>query len=238
MEGVAASRWTMKVDTTNTRVEIATTSYGRGGNAIANVGLFTTSNVVVGAGNAVVLWATGSATLGGQQVATGTIVSVPNLLPSTNSWTGGNTFAGVVTITTAPVIYLSTQTILTGGVQTYTAATNTLVPGSQIAFTTSFTSRFRVSFNCVVNATVNNYILYVGVLKDGGFFDGQSDTVGLQSTGVIASAQEWPLSFSYVTQNAYTPAPSHWAVWVAVSGGGYQLQIPQALCQFRVEQVP
>lgn len=63
MEGVAASRYTIKVDTINARVLIDTTSYTGG---IANVGLYVTSNVAVGSltnKNAIVLYSTGLATL-------------------------------------------------------------------------------------------------------------------------------------------------------------------------------
>lgn len=62
MEGVAASRYTIKVDTSNARVEVDTTSYSGG---IASVGLYTTSNVVVGTNanrNSAVLYATGTLT--------------------------------------------------------------------------------------------------------------------------------------------------------------------------------
>src|SRR3990167_445811 len=62
MEGVPSTRYAIKVDTTNGRVDIATTSYTGG---VANTGLFVASNVVVGTlsnKNAVVIYATGTLT--------------------------------------------------------------------------------------------------------------------------------------------------------------------------------
>lgn len=91
MEGVAASRYTIKVDTSNGRVDIATTSYTGG---IANVGLFVASNVVVGTltgKNAVVIYATGTIVLNGNLVSTGTVpVGISQLISSTSSATGGS----------------------------------------------------------------------------------------------------------------------------------------------------
>lgn len=71
MEGVAASRYTVKVDTVNARVLIDTTSYTGG---ISNVGLFVASNVVVGNltnKNACVIYATGSVTCLGVNLSSG-----------------------------------------------------------------------------------------------------------------------------------------------------------------------
>ena len=71
MEGVAASRYTIKVDTRNARVEICTTSYNGG---VSNVGLYVTSNVVVGTAanrDACVLYATGSITCLGVTLSSG-----------------------------------------------------------------------------------------------------------------------------------------------------------------------
>lgn len=59
MEGVPSSRYAIKVDTSNGRVEIGTTSYTGG---LSNVGLFVASTVVVGSlsnKNAVVLYPSG-----------------------------------------------------------------------------------------------------------------------------------------------------------------------------------
>lgn len=61
MEGVNASKYTVKIDTINARVLIGTTSYT--GSGISNVGLFVASNVVVGNlsnKNACVLYSTGA----------------------------------------------------------------------------------------------------------------------------------------------------------------------------------
>lgn len=65
MEGVAASRFAIKVDTTNVRVLLATTSYNGG---ISNVALYTASNVVVGAPanrNFFVVYSTGTLAVAG-----------------------------------------------------------------------------------------------------------------------------------------------------------------------------
>ncbi len=75
MEGVASTRYAIKIDTGNGRVDIATTSYSWG---VANVGLHVASNVVVdstGTRNAVVIYATGSIMLNGRQVSTSTVFS-------------------------------------------------------------------------------------------------------------------------------------------------------------------
>ncbi len=118
MEGVNASRFTIKVDTTNGRVDIATTSYNW---AIPNVGLHVASNVVVDSTNthnACVIYATGSVsclgvTLGATPgISTGVVTtaaltgtgssssplgvsfsSVPSL-GQANAFTGNNTYAG------------------------------------------------------------------------------------------------------------------------------------------------
>lgn len=65
------TRYTIKVDTTNARVEIGTTSYTGG---ISNVGLFVTSNTIVGNlsnKNAIVLYATGTVIAAGPLVISG-----------------------------------------------------------------------------------------------------------------------------------------------------------------------
>ena len=72
MEGVNASRYTIKVDTNNARVLIDTTSYTGG---IGNVGLFTSSNIVagtLGAGkDSVVIYATGTVSTRSGQFSSG-----------------------------------------------------------------------------------------------------------------------------------------------------------------------
>ena len=92
MEGVNASRYTIKVDTTNGRVDIATTSYTGG---IANVGLFVASNVVVGNltdKNAVVLYSTGSANV--LRGVTTSTVNVGNFIEYTAVTDPGSPAAG------------------------------------------------------------------------------------------------------------------------------------------------
>jgi len=57
MEGAVSSMYVIKVDTVNARVTLATTSYS---GAVASVGLFTSSNVVLGDGDLIVLYTTGT----------------------------------------------------------------------------------------------------------------------------------------------------------------------------------
>lgn len=95
MEGVATSRFAMKIDTTTPRVTIATGSYSGG---IANVGLFSSSNVVVGTGNAVVLYATGTVAAK-NFLLSGTALTPPStgyaFLAADQTFTGVNTFNSV-----------------------------------------------------------------------------------------------------------------------------------------------
>ena len=124
MEGVATSRFAMKVDTTTPRVTIATGSYSGG---IANVGLFSSSNVVVGAGNAIVLYATGTVAAK-NFLLNGTPITAPStgyaFLAADQTFTGynffnGNTNLGQVLVASGTFTATSTMTItfpaLSGG---------------------------------------------------------------------------------------------------------------------------
>ena len=76
MEGVPASKNAILVSTANTRVMVGTTSYN---GAVASVGVYTASNVVVSSDRTdhVVIYATGSIMLNGNAVSTSTLSSIP-----------------------------------------------------------------------------------------------------------------------------------------------------------------
>ena len=101
VEGIPATGNTVKIDTATTRVEIATTSYN---GAIATVGLYTTSNVVVSntVADNCVIYATGSLncltiTQAGVAVSTGNLWSTAGTAIK-------NTNSGTVLIGTASVL--------------------------------------------------------------------------------------------------------------------------------------
>ena len=93
MEGIPASRNAVYVTTapaSSPRVYIATRTYS---GAVSNVGLFTSSNVVISddGTDKIVLYATGAIAIGGNILSTQTAAS---LLTANNAWTGTMTVTG------------------------------------------------------------------------------------------------------------------------------------------------
>jgi len=117
MEGVAAQRYTIKVDTQNARVLISTISY-RG--VVPSVGLYVSSNVVISSDTTdnAVIYATGSFTSDTVAAGTGTFVG--------GSFAQAITVSGVVVPSTSAVINPSTTTVqhvyTTSGTWTLTSA--------------------------------------------------------------------------------------------------------------------
>jgi hypothetical protein len=83
MENIAASNNTVFVDTQTKRVHLSTQAYGDG---VPTVSFYTTSNVVVGDGNAIVLYATGS--FNSASLNASSLVSVPLVAVSSISASG------------------------------------------------------------------------------------------------------------------------------------------------------
>lgn len=98
MEGIKATKETIFIDTGTARVLVGTGTY-RG--TVPNVGLFVGSNVVItdfSANEKIVLYATGAIMLNGVLL---TAQAAPSsLLIATQTWSGQNTYASLVTFST------------------------------------------------------------------------------------------------------------------------------------------
>ncbi len=136
MEGIAASSNTVFIDTTTKRVHLSTQAYGDG---VSDVSLYTTSNVVVGDGNAIVLFATGSIKVSTISWADGTVSTTASSgggssgasLTSTNTWSASQVFGASVTV--GPTAYTSTATTGSGA----TVAAGQLLNGWMVVASTN-----------------------------------------------------------------------------------------------------
>jgi hypothetical protein len=129
MQGIPAERAVIHVSTINERVTISTNAYGDG---LGSVGLYTTSNVVVGDGNAAVIYATGSftaATLNGSLAGS----KITGALPA-----GSISFS---TITTQFNSVAADTTTLASSMVTQFAAVGTATTTIAASTTTLYASR-------------------------------------------------------------------------------------------------
>lgn len=119
MEGVPSSRFAIKVDTTSATGPRVTISTGKYSGGISSVGLFTSSNVVIGTGNAIVLYATGAVVAKEIILNGGSIAAGYAALGGTQTFTAPNTFAArasfgdtnIGQIVTASATFTSTGTM-------------------------------------------------------------------------------------------------------------------------------
>lgn len=110
MEGVASSRYAIKVDTVNGRVDVATTSYT---GAVPNTGLHVASNVVVDSPtqkDSCVIYATGSlACLGELRFSSGTFTGVGSATFSITSSSGIHLISGIIQMADGSVFFSTSQ---------------------------------------------------------------------------------------------------------------------------------
>lgn len=131
MEGIVASKQTVLIDTTNTRVDIATASYN---GKVSNVGLYSSSNVVISNtnGDNCIIYATGSITcLGiGSVFGNGTANYIPKWSGSTTLAntaspifeSGGNIGIGTTLTTALDQVGIARPLVLAGSDDTTTVA--------------------------------------------------------------------------------------------------------------------
>lgn len=209
MEGLTATNNTILPDTTNGRVDVATSSYN---GTIANVGLHVSSNVVIDSGSgldAIVIYSTGSIMANGVKLSSG---SLPSL---TAAFTGIGTQSSPIGINSSSVpVYGSGQNLTVpygfqAATMTITGAGGTSPPATFVPNLSSSTTSGNLSGTfmnttlaaCVSGSTItltlpanvgkimvglNGTIsvnslqpIMVGVLVDGAFVNGESSTVGL-----------------------------------------------------------
>lgn len=182
LEGIRTAKDTVFIDTTNARVDIATTSYGGG---ISNVALYVSSNVVISssAGNNVVIYATGTIMLNGSVIPS----TAPAVSPS-----AATTFTGAITFNSSVTFNGGAFGL---GLSSYTQAdlsafsmsgTNTSLTACISGSTVSLTGAlFDVCFdgNMADATAVAGSTVTWGFLIDGGYYSGYSGTKGV----VIAS---------------------------------------------------
>ena len=160
MEGVASSRWVVKVSTAGARpgVFFATTSYN--GGHVSNVSVFTTSNVVVSNTNAdkVVLYATGT--------VTAYTVNASSFMLNGFGVSTGTAFAAIVDTFTSINATNGSNTTFSACVATVTATFN---GGARVQLITNFSP----------SNNGNQQYTYATVLEDGAFLPGYSDTLGM-----------------------------------------------------------
>lgn len=112
MEDTPTTNNAFKLETAPGRVDIATTSYNGG---VSNVGLYTTSNIVVSSNSSdnVVVFSSGSANFKGTLTATNQVLSTP--LPVASGGTGASTASGARSDLSAA------QSVLNADISTMTA---------------------------------------------------------------------------------------------------------------------
>ena len=119
-EGARATAAVIHITTPTPRVHLATMAYS---GATANVSLYTTSNVVVGSGDALVLYATGQIRIGGAAIPSTTPVP-GSLLTATQTWSGENRWLGFSSM--SAVGFASSNTAA-GGLYGYYRGTQTWI---------------------------------------------------------------------------------------------------------------
>lgn len=217
MEGVNASKYTVKIDTINARVLIGTTSYT--GSGISNVGLFVASNVVVGNltnKNACTIYSTGSvncinANMSGSLVV-GSSITAGSSVTASAFFGDGSHLSGVAT----GVVFTSTYGV---------AGTDRALSTTPVGITTCTltTSGGRLRFNVVADLHVAsaNDKPKLGITIDGAFMDPYSTFSGVKRFNVWGNnnGADSNGSFSFDT-TAVVAAGAHTFVLVGYAETG------------------
>lgn len=243
MEGVVASRYTVKVDTTNARLLVSTYTYQGG---ISNVGLFTSSNVSIGNNNAVVLYATGTivASTGSfQSVLVGTI-SANTVHASTLSATGGS-FAqsilvnGAIVPSTATATQINHSTATVDDIATTDITqTNFSVCHATVTYTTSSACRAVLvyfsgnmsragsgTFGCKLNFKEDSAFVIGDV--DKGVIHGTSASATVVMSGTFSYLIRCPAAgaHSYCLSMATYASPTSCAFEAGLTSSGNQFGV-------------
>lgn len=208
VEGVPSTFKGIFVDTVGARVDFSTTGYGGG---ISNVGLVVSSNVVISSptsANNVVIYATGTI------VANGTIL-------------------GTVFASTCTSVSFRGQ-----GDQSVTSASWVAIGNSTLTFTTSG-NRILANFTCPCHLTNNNAQNgKIGLLVDGGYIDGESDTQGFMALVNNAVTAPTNCNFTHLSENTVSAASHGFSLVTQASSAADPLVIEfsNAKCQFCVQE--
>lgn len=246
MEGVVASRFTVKVDTTNARLLVSTYTYQGG---ISNVGLFTSSNVSIGNNNAVVAYATGTlvTSIGSfQSVLVGT-VSANTVHAATVSATGGS-FAQSILVngaivpstSTAAQINHSTATvddIATSGI----TQTNFSVCHATVTYTTSSACRAVLVYfsGNMSRAGAGTFGCKLNFKRDGAFVKGDIDKGVIHGTSASATVV-MSGTFSYLTDCPSAGAHSYclsMATYASPTSCAFEAGVTSSGNQFGVMEI-